>query len=724
MNNTADEKTPLLLLVDDNAVIAMNHKMILQKNGFELILVFSGEEAVETVKNTPAVSLVLMDIDLEAGIDGVEATRRILAIRDVPVVFLTNHSERAFVKKVKQITNYGYVLKNAGEFVLLETVNMAFTLFDAKRAVEREKEKYKRVVESTEEAIITYDFEGRVLLMNSKASSILGGGPGDFIGKHISELLPPLNAARGLKAIRSVFTSGQSERMTSEMMLDGSQRWFETRYQPVRDEHGRITAALQLSLEITAQIKAEQELRQMENQYRLVAENSSDVIYVLDSELKFSYLSPSAEKLFGYSFASFRDKSLFDLMDRIIHREDLEQVKAQVATRLADEPKQSLGDFRVYTAQGQLRWVEARAAYVYGEKGQLRSIVGIIRDITRRKNAEIAVQKNSVIFELFEEFPSVAVVKVNARLQAEYVSPSMQQILGYPPDYFLHRSVMEVVHPEDRPRLEAEIGSTIEGKLESLFSEYRVYTSAGEVRWMETRARLSYNRHGEFDGAVYIQSDVTERKVKEIELEKAIEENRHLMAELNHRVKNNLAMVSSLINLKDSAIGSAADLSDIRNQVRAISFIHEKLQNAEDVTHIDIQPYIEDLLDSILSFEPDNGFVLNTTVDSVSLPTKIVMNIGLILNELALNALKHAFSDEKQAMLTVRFEKDASRNRYIFSVSNSGNTFPETVNPAKSDSLGLQLVATIARQMKASMVFSTHPETQFTFLIPASACEN
>ncbi len=397
MNNSTSEDAPLLLLVDDNAIIAMNHKMMLQKNGFELVLAFSGEEAVETVKNVPAIDMVLMDIDLEGGIDGVEATRRILSIRDLPVVFLTNHSERAYVKRVKQITNYGYVLKNGGEFVLLETINMAFSLFEARGEVEREKEKYKRVIESTEEAIITYDFDGTVLLINPKASSILGGEPSNFVGKRINELLPQPNAQSGLNAVRSVIESGHSLRRETEVEIDGVYRWFETRYQPVRDESGRITSALQLSLEITARMQAEKELREMETQYRRVAENSSDVIYVLNSRLNFDYLSPAAEVLFGYSFAVFKGRNLYELMDRIVHKEDLEQVKTQVRERLAGGDSPGLPDLRVYTAQGELRWVEVRASYVYGAQGELQSIVGIIRDITRRKTAEQALQKNSII---------------------------------------------------------------------------------------------------------------------------------------------------------------------------------------------------------------------------------------------------------------------------------------------------------------------------------------
>lgn len=717
MDKCALETAPLLLLVDDNAVIAMNHKMVLQKNGFEVISVFSGDDAIKTVKDNPSIDMVLMDIDLDEEIDGVEAARRILALREVPVVFLTSHSERAFVKRVKEITNYGYVLKNAGEFVLIETIHMAFSLFDARQSVEREKEKYKRVIESTEEAVITYDVEGRVLLINPKAASILGGVPNDFIGKQIREFLSSANAEHGMSTIRSVMQTGKSVRQETDVEIDGVSRWFEMRYQPIRNEKGLITSVLQISLEITPRKRAEQELHALQTQYQLVAENSTDVIYVLDSQLDFTYLSPSVKKLFGYSAADFNSENLYVLMEQIIHSEDINCIKQQIKARFEGDLDRHLDDFRVYTADRQVRWVEVRANYVYGEIGTFKGIVGIIRDITRRKAAEQALFQNSIIFELFEELPSVTVVKLDAHLHAEYVSPSMQDVLGYTTQYFIGSSVMEVVHTEDRAGLEEKIARTIENKSESLFSEYRVYTKTGEVRWVETRARLFYKQKGEFDGAVYIQSDVTERKEKEIELSRALEENRHLMSELNHRVKNNLAMVSSLISLKDSAIGTAADLSDIRSQVRAISFIHEKLQKSEDITHINIKPYLEDLMNSIFSFEHDADFVLDMTLEPFSLPTKMVMNIGLILNELALNAIKHGFSEEEQPLFSVVFVKDKIKDRYILSVSNTGKVFPEDVDPAHTESLGLQLVSIIAAQMRAPMEFSRFPVTKFTFLI-------
>ncbi|HKK65918.1 MAG TPA: response regulator, partial [Clostridia bacterium] len=125
--------TSKILLVEDEAILAMAQAQKLQKNGFDVVLAHKGEQAVDMVATDRDVSLVLMDIDLGRGIDGTEAAQRILGDREIPIVFLTSHSEKEYVDKVKKITGYGYVLKNSGEFVLIESINMAYTLFAAKR---------------------------------------------------------------------------------------------------------------------------------------------------------------------------------------------------------------------------------------------------------------------------------------------------------------------------------------------------------------------------------------------------------------------------------------------------------------------------------------------------------------------------------------------------------------------------------------------------------------
>ncbi|HAE87916.1 TPA: histidine kinase, partial [Candidatus Marinimicrobia bacterium] len=133
------EMNKKILLVEDETLIAMHEQMILEDYGYSVMVVSSGESAIESVQNTPDIDLILMDINLGDGIDGTEAARQILAEHDIPLVFLSSHTEREVVEKTEGITSYGYIVKNSGETVLIASIKMAFRLFSA-RMKEKEKE--------------------------------------------------------------------------------------------------------------------------------------------------------------------------------------------------------------------------------------------------------------------------------------------------------------------------------------------------------------------------------------------------------------------------------------------------------------------------------------------------------------------------------------------------------------------------------------------------------
>jgi len=135
-----------LLLVEDEVIQAMTGKIALEKYGYRVVTASSGEKAVEVVANTQDIDLILMDIDLGNGIDGTEAAAIILKNRDLPVVFLSSHTESAIVEKTEKITSYGYVVKNSSITVLDASIKMAFKLFDAKIS-EKKKEELLRINE-------------------------------------------------------------------------------------------------------------------------------------------------------------------------------------------------------------------------------------------------------------------------------------------------------------------------------------------------------------------------------------------------------------------------------------------------------------------------------------------------------------------------------------------------------------------------------------------------
>jgi two-component sensor histidine kinase/DNA-binding response OmpR family regulator len=118
-----------LLLVDDEIIIALSTKLALEKLGYQVLLAHSGESAIETMRETPGIDLVLMDIDLGRGLDGTKTAEIILHSHNVPVIFLSSHTEPEIVEKTEKITSYGYIVKNSGTTILAASIKMAFKLF-------------------------------------------------------------------------------------------------------------------------------------------------------------------------------------------------------------------------------------------------------------------------------------------------------------------------------------------------------------------------------------------------------------------------------------------------------------------------------------------------------------------------------------------------------------------------------------------------------------------
>jgi CheY-like chemotaxis protein len=121
-----------ILLVEDEAIIAMAERSQLVARGYEVLVAISASEAVRLVDDAPwSIDLILMDIDLGWGIDGIEVARRILAKHDLPIAFLSSHREPSVIEETETISSYGYILKNSGLMVLDASIKMALKLFES-----------------------------------------------------------------------------------------------------------------------------------------------------------------------------------------------------------------------------------------------------------------------------------------------------------------------------------------------------------------------------------------------------------------------------------------------------------------------------------------------------------------------------------------------------------------------------------------------------------------
>ncbi len=212
-----------------------------------------------------------------------------------------------------------------------------------------------------------------------------------------------------------------------------------------------------------------------------------------------------------------------------------------------------------------------------------------------------------------------------------------------------------------------------------------------------------------------------ERRVRERteELEEALTAKTSLMEELNHRVKNNLSMVSALITLKEESLEGEADLSDIRSHVQAISAVHDKLNQSGDLDQIDFGAYAEDLLDAVFSFYSGPEVRIENHISGVRLPSKTVTSLGLIVNELATNAIKYGFRpDLEPPRFYLALETDHAREEQVLTIWNNGNPFPDNVELQNPDSLGLQLISALVAQLDGTVQLERRPSPSFTIRFP------
>jgi CheY-like chemotaxis protein len=145
------EKT--ILLAEDEALIAASERICLENWGYKVITASSGRAAVEEAEKNPSISLILMDLDLGAGLSGSEAAEIILQKKDLPLIFLSAHTEKEIIEKTEKITSYGYVDKNSGETVLAASIKMALRLFEA-NLKEKEKDRALSILAEVQNNLI------------------------------------------------------------------------------------------------------------------------------------------------------------------------------------------------------------------------------------------------------------------------------------------------------------------------------------------------------------------------------------------------------------------------------------------------------------------------------------------------------------------------------------------------------------------------------------------
>lgn len=212
--------------------------------------------------------------------------------------------------------------------------------------------------------------------------------------------------------------------------------------------------------------------------------------------------------------------------------------------------------------------------------------------------------------------------------------------------------------------------------------------------------------------------NITKRKQAEEQLKSALAEKGVLLKEIHHRVKNNLQLINSLLNLQSRRISSEETnsvLLEVRNRVSSIALIHEKLYQSEQLASIDFSEYTRTLTQHLCSSYPDRVSALHLDIDEgkAFLEVNKAIPCALIVNELITNAMKYAFPDGQKGEITVTF-KIKPGNNVLFVIADNGSGLPDSVNIHNPETLGMQIVNALVNQLRGTLEVEKSKGTTFT----------
>ncbi len=643
-------------------------------------------------------------------------------ITDHPANSIGEERTRQAIESGKAQPPYELQLKKAtGEIIWVEvneapvvqngeTVSVVGALTDIteRKNYEEKLKELSLVASKTTDLVLITDADERITWANRAFEKLTEYSFQEAQGKKPGELLQgPGSDPDTKRKIRAALDQKEPvDAVILNYSKSGRPYWLEMHIDPIFDEAGNHTHFISIERDVTEKIEREKQLRESLERYEIVSKATSDTIWDMNLASGDITYNNNICHMFGYKADEVYPA--FEWWKKKLHPDDRFLINQKIRKVLTEGTERFQLEYRFQASDGTYKHIFDRAFLIKDESGEPVRMIGAMQDIT----TEVLEQQELELRESVITNANDTVVITKAKPIGQpgreiiYVNDAFLRLTGYSKKEVLGKT-MEILNGPETDREELQrIGACLD-QWEACEAEFLNYRKDGSTFWIHVSLVPVKDKHGHYTHWIIIGRDISDYKKHEQELMDSLSEKETLLAEIHHRVKNNLAIVSSLMQLQALSTENRelrTKLFESVLRIKSMANIHEQLYKSHSFSKLKLSRNIRNLVQTIVeTMAPDKEIRLEFELDTIEININQGVPASLIVNEVLTNIVKHAFNGREKGVIKISLmEKD---QRVSLQIEDDGVGLPDNFDEMKKVSLGLELIDVLTRQIEGENEF-------------------
>lgn len=621
------------------------------------------------------------------------------------------------------VQDYGYVQRDeAGKpTAILGYIYDVTDQQESHRRIVESESRYRDLVENSPTGILRIDLKGNILDVNTAMVKSLGSPSAEATKSFNMFTFQPLVDAGISQKFQDVIREDNTAKFTSKY----TSVWdkivhFDIVIHPVHNAERQIIGAQANMEDISntyyAEIaKHEMEQAQLEERNIFMAGPIMILKWDMVADKPLLQMSENVEDILGYSVAEMLNGTV--LFVDIIHPDDIDRARA-TAQKARDEGLDSFDTlaYRIRCKNGKYIWVNDHSTIIREENGAPKYISGIVYDISHLIEAEEELKLNEETYrELFNAISEAVFIHDLDTYKILDVNETMLRMYGYERHEVIGADVQEFSATADVAPDVANVFKLAISRGQKTI-EWEAKHKDGHKFWAEVTLRPAMI-HGKNRMLANVRNIANRKKILS-ELELSLREQEVLLREVHHRVKNNMQVISSLLNLQaeytqDERLFEI--FGETQNRIRTMALIHEKLFKSKSMSAVDFGNYLHSLVSDLINFYSIDRrkIQIHQSIDTMKLDITKAIPCGLIVNELITNAFKYAFPDNREGSIWLTV-KAVGENSAEIQVKDNGIGVNSDLDINTTQTMGLRIVRILTEQLQGSIQLDLDQGVCFT----------